>query len=912
MSNFRSYIIVLLTFISIALSGQSIEGVVLDSETGEPIANAELKLVNDGNSTLTLADGSFQLQINQEGRYSFSIVKEGYEKYFSNFSLKKETLNLGSIKLYQLEDLNEKDVSYLSETDVNQSDETSEVLSLLTASQDEFSRTAAFDFGVARFKVRGYHPNFNEIYMNGMPMNDLDDGYAAWSIWGGLNEVVRRRQSNHSLEPSFFAFGGLGGSNHVSTLASDQRKQIRASFSFTNRSYRQRAMLTYSTGMMKNGWAVSVSGSRRWSEEGYIEATFYDAYAGFISIDRKLNRNNLLNLTVLNSPNVRGRSSGAVQEIYDITGNNYHNSYWGLQDGKKRNSRKASSNQPLAVLRHLWTPGDQTTINTTIGYQGGSYATTRLDWYNAADPRPDYYRYLPSYKTNETEAAELYTLLQNNPEMMQVNWDKMYEVNQLSNETIYNVNGEAGNNLTGKMSQYILQEQHQDPLKLSFNSYIQTELNDFTSFNGGISYQNEKVKQFSVVDDLLGGEFYVNFDKYAERDFPNNPDVIQNDLNNPNNVVYEGDVFGYNYEINSSKAKAWAKTLFVLDKLDLYIAGDVSYTSFFRNGLYKNGKFPESSYGKSETVSFLDFGVKAGLTYKINGRNYLYANGLYMTRPPFARNVYISPRTRDHIVKNLTSEEILGGEIGYELKSPLLALKATAYYTEINNQTKVRSFFHDDEVSFVNYILTGIDEVHMGTELSAKYKISSTLDIKAVASIGDYFYNSRPVATISQDNNAEVLTDKLIYMKNFKINGTPQRAYSLALSYNSPKFWFVNLSFNYFDKIYLDFNPERRTVEAVDGIDKEANPVLWSSIIQQEQLPSDYIVNFFGGKSWKIKDYYLYLQLGVNNVLNNKKFITGGYEQFRFDYDNRDVNTYPSRYYYAYGMNYFLNLSFRI
>jgi hypothetical protein len=200
----------------------------------------------------------------------------------------------------------------------------------------------------------------------------------------------------------------------------------------------------------------------------------------------------------------------------------------------------------------------------------------------------------------------------------------------------------------------------------------------------------------------------------------------------------------------------------------------------------------------------------------------------------------------------------------------------------------------------------------MGTELAAKVKVTPTLSVKGVVALGDYFYSSRPEAIISQDNNAEVLSGRTIYMKNFKINGTPQRAYSLALSYNSPKYWFVNVSFNYFDEMYLDFNPERRTAEAVDGLDKEKYPDVWDDIIRQEQLPSDYMVNFFGGKSWKIDDYYLYLQLGVNNVLNNTDFKTGGYEQLRFDYDERDINAYPARYFYAYGATYFLNISFRM
>ena len=911
------YLYVLSTFLlllnSSYLSGQWISGKITDAQTGEPVPDAIISVRDLEGTVVSGSEGAFSIFGVPAGRWSYSVEASGFEKYFSNFQIASgDSLDLGNIRIYNLTPLHEKDISYLSETDISLSEEATEVVSLLTASQDEFNRTASFDFGVARFRTRGYHPNFAQVYLNGMPMNDLEDGYAAWSIWGGLNDVTRRQQSNNSLEPSFFSFGGLGGSTNISTLASDQYKQIRASFSLTNRTYRQRAMLTWSTGMLKSGWAFSFSGSRRWSDEGYIYATFYDAYSYFASIDKKVGNSHLFNLTFLNAPNQRGKNSGATQEIYDLLGTNYYNSYWGYQEGEKRNSRISRSYQPLATLRHVWTPNSRFTLNTSVGFQGGRYGNTRLDWYNAADPRPDYYRYLPSYKESENDAENLYQLLAANPEMLQIDWNRLYEVNLMSHETIRNVDGIEGNDVSGRMSQYVVEEQREDPLKLAFNTYFQSDISESFVLNGGLSYQYEQVTQFRKLDDLLGGEFYIDFDKYAERDFPDNLQALQNNLERPNRLIYEGDTFGYHFDLVTSEAKTWAKALFILDKIDFYLSGEAAFTSFYRNGHYKNGKFPESSFGKGSVQEFFTYGGKAGATYKLDGRNYIYVNGLYMTRAPYARAAYISPRTRHDVVEGLVPEKILSGEIAYELKAPRLGIRALGYYTRIDDQTEVRSFYHDDEASFVNYILTGIDQLHMGTELSVLYKLTPALSVKAVAAYGDYVYTSRPQATIAQDNNAEVLAGRTVYMKNFRIDGTPQKAYSLALSYNSPKYWFVNLSVNYFDDIYLDFNPERRTAEAVEGLDKEENPDLWYSIIEQEKLAPGYIVNFFGGKSWKIRDYYLYLQLGVNNVLNNTDFITGGYEQLRFDFDARDANTFPSRYFYAFGTNYFLNLSLRL
>ncbi|MBK7094268.1 MAG: hypothetical protein IPH57_04085 [Saprospiraceae bacterium] len=167
-------------------------------------------------------------------------------------------------------------------------DEGQRISSLLTASNDLFERTATFNFNVARFKIRGLGSEYGTMYLNGMPVEDLEDGYISWSTWGGLNDVMRVNNNSSSLEPPFFDFGALTGSNYIDLLASSQWKQTRVSFAESNRTYRHRAMVTHSSGMMENGWAYSLSASRRWAEEGYIEGTFYDSYSAFISVDKKL------------------------------------------------------------------------------------------------------------------------------------------------------------------------------------------------------------------------------------------------------------------------------------------------------------------------------------------------------------------------------------------------------------------------------------------------------------------------------------------------------------------------------------------------------------------------------------------------------------------------------------------------
>lgn len=188
------------------------------------------------------------------------------------------------------------------------------VSGVLSASRDPFINAAAFNLSSGGFEIRGYDAEAL-VYLNGVFVNNFETGQVFFGAWGGLNDVTRSRESTTDLMPSPYAFGGLGGATSIDTRASEQRKQVRLSYLFSNRAYAGRAMATWSTGMMKNGWAVSLSGSKRWAEEGYVPGTFYNAYSYFGSVDKKLNDRHLLNLTILGTPSKRGGASPSVQPL---------------------------------------------------------------------------------------------------------------------------------------------------------------------------------------------------------------------------------------------------------------------------------------------------------------------------------------------------------------------------------------------------------------------------------------------------------------------------------------------------------------------------------------------------------------------------------------------------------------------
>ncbi len=801
----------------------------------------------------------------------------------------------------------------LSELDVGADEMSQDVSGLLQSSSDIFVSKAGYTFGPARFRIRGYDSRNLEVFMDGVRVNDLESGRAYWGSWGGLNDAVRDKDIKTGIVSSEWGFGGLGGVTSINTRASAYRKQIKFSYAIANRSYRNRAMFHYATGETASGWSLVLSGSRRWAQEGYSEGTFYDAWSYFISAEKKINRRHAIGLTVFASPTKKGRNGMAIQEAYDLTGTNYYNPYWGYQNGEKRNARVSNYNQPMLTLTHYYNISEKTKAQGSVSYWSGRGGSTALNWVEADDPRPDYYKYFPSYANligDVEQEAWLTNKWQNDEKFRQVNWDHFYFANSKFLNTVNNVEGIEGNDVTGLRSKYIVEDRRNDKNHWMVNWHIHSAVSDNLSVSGGLNLNWFKVRRFKEINDLLGGQYWLDIDKYAAGEPFEFPIEAQNDLNHPNRLVGVGDIFGYDYFVNINKYSGFAQADFTYSKVDFYAGLNLSHTTFWRKGNMRNGRFPDNSYGDGDKHSFFNYGLKAGATYKINGRNYITVNGLYMTRAPYFRDSYVSARTRDIVVDGLKSETIYSGDVNYIVRSPIVKARLTLYYTKFQDQAWSRSFYHDVLQTFVNYLMTGVDKVNTGAELGAEVKLSPTFTLSAVASKNMFIYDSRPVATIVRDNDEKVIdTDRKIYLENYYVGGMPQTVASLGIKYSSPKYWFVQLSGNYMADAYLDPNPDRRTEEAISGF--VADDVRVDEVLYQQKLDPGMTLDIFGGKSWQINyKYYIGFTLSVNNILDNQDYTMFGYEQFRYNPEN--ISKFPPKYAYMYGRNYFLNVYFRM
>jgi len=900
-------ILFLFMFLTAAIVMQAqnanVSGTVFDAESGKVVTGAKVQI--DNFQTITNNEGYFELNNIPTGKSSITISSDGFVSSTSDAEISAPETKLGvfNIKPFILNNdgtgITEVTLSTL---DFDEENKGQNISGLLHSSSDAFTNTASYTLGAAYFRVRGYDSENALVYMSGIQVNDPETGRPAWSEWGGLNDAMRNKEVINGLNASRFSFGSVGGATNIITRASMQRKQTKLSYALSNKSYTNRVMFTYSTGLMENNWAFTVSGSRRWGSESYVQGVFYDAWAYFGSAEKKLNDNHSIALTAYGSPTRRGMQAASTQEAYDLLGTNYYNPNWGYQAGEVRNAKVKNFHEPMFVANHYWKINSKMKVTNSLSYSFGRNGTSGLNWYNAPDPRPDYYRYLPSYQLLDTliDPAVALAIANNWKEdanTSQINWDHLYDVNRLANAT-------------GSQANYVIEERRNDQSQLSFNSLLNWEKGEHMIISGGLEVSKYTGKHFKTIVDMLGGEYWMDIDQYAIQDFPTNPDAMQNDLNNPNRKILVGDKYGYNYNTYENSGMIWGQTEFSYNKVEFFGAANVGLTQFWREGLYKNGRDPENSFGNSEKKSFTNYGVKAGATYKINGHNYVVGNAAYITRAPFVKNAFVLPTIKNTIVPDLKSENILSGDISYIFKSQKVNLRLTAYQSIFKDGARIITYYHDDYKTFVNMTMTGIDKTMQGFELGADIKATSTITVTAVGALGNFRYTSRPTATISLENQARPDLTETIYQNNFYVSGTPQNAASIGIKYAHPKYWFFNANINYFDKMWLDFNPERRTENAITGMGY--GDTLISAITKQQQLDGGFTLDASIGKSIVYKKYYININFSMSNILNNQKLITNGYEQMRYDFVTNNLDKFKPKYFYMLGRTFYLTASIRI
>lgn len=838
------------------------------------------------------------------------------------------------------------------------------VMALLSSTDNDIFRSnVGYLFSPMRFKVRALDAKYNDVYVNGVQMNDAETGRFSYGMIGGLNDAVRNQEGIGAFDMNRFTFAPIGGASNINMRASNYATGSKASLSACNRNYVARAMFTHSTGLMPNGWAFTASASYRWAEEGVIEGTFYNSFGYFLSALKKIDDRHTLSLSTWGSPTERAQQSAATEEAFALAGSHYYNPYWGYQNGVKRNARVVTSYEPSAVATWDFTIDNKSKLTTTAFAKYSNYSTTALGWNgNAADPRPDYYKKLPSSAYNvwdlnhaitsdeESSFWDLYDTFHGSAAGRQIDWDRMYFANQQANA----VGGEA---------LYYVESRHNDQLAVNLSSTYNHTIDNLNRYNLGVNLSTTKGMHYKTMSDLLGATKYTDIDKFAARDNGFGSDLSQNDLRNPNRQIQEGDVFGYDYDIYVNKARAWGHYSFDNGPLRLVVSGQLNGTTIERDGHMQNGRAADRSYGSSGVAKFLGGGGKATFGWSPNAHHHFQFNAGYQKDAPLANNAFIANRTRSDFIHGLTLEGILSTEASYTLNAGGFQGRLTGYYLHFDHGVEQTAFYNDSQSHFTYLTMQDVEKTHYGVEAAAIYNVTSALSFTFIGSMGEALYTNDPTATLTYEdasayvpNPKDPVTGKeeqlRVIADGCRVGSTPLTALSLGVDYNVNG-WFLGANVNYYDRVYIGFSPYNRLTNIYqanhkcyisDGsFDEDGNPsfgvdeatllenggILYNTdgsiyktySVHQQQCKGGFMVDANIGRYIRMKGgRSLSINLTVNNLLNNTDMCTGGYEQSRDDlyYENGtagDARTYVfsknPKLYYANALNAFINVGFR-
>lgn len=819
-----------------------------------------------------------------------------------------------------LRQVKEDNASFVfTESQMGEDDDMTQNIIMVNSNNNVYSSNVGYLFSPMRFKFRGYNSKYNEIYFNGVNVNNAENGQFNYSTIGGMNNATRNVDYALPFEDNQFGMPGIGGSNNYDFRASDYAAGSRLTLSGCNRNYIVRGMLTHATGITSKGWAFMGTVGYRWGREGFAEGTFYNSLSYFLSAQKIFNDKHSLSLTTWGNPSERSQQGASTDEAYWLANDRYYNPYWGYQNGKKRNSRVVNNYEPSALLTWDYQINDKAKLTTSLIGRYVMYSSTKLNYNNTTNPAPDYWKNFPSYYFNVWDENDLdnrdeadlaawtnsYNYWTSSKANRQIQWDKLYFANKQLNQT-------------GEDAAYYIQAKHNDHLMINLGSTLNFDFDKETKLKAGLQIGTNKGMHYQTMEDLLGANVFHNINNYAVGTYPASDPRVQYDLNNPNGEVHEGDRFGYDYNLYVDNVKLWAQYTKDYGRTHSYLMGKIGGTQMWRKGNMRNGLAPENSYGKGKKAYFLDGGVKIGSSINLGYGNIISLGVGYEARAPQATTAFVAPEINNDFVNNLKCERIGSAELNYSLNASWVRASLSGYFTHVTQQNEWQNFYFDDENSFTYVSLNGVEKNYYGVELGLQFKVTSNFSINLIGSMSEakYAKNTNVRYMLSNEGTSK---EDICRNEGMRESGTPLTVGNIGLNYRVNG-WYFNLNGNYYDRIYLGYSPCLRyeeTLKTMGNIDNEGNYI----VPEQAKGKGGFMLDASIGKSFRVGKNNLNVNLMLTNILNNTKMVSGGYEQSRSSYtvdsngEQASVRTYkfqknPKKY-YAQGFNGMLNINYR-
>ncbi len=583
--------IVFMFLATIGMMAQNvITGVVVDDASGESLPGASVVVKGTTQGTITGVDGSFKLTV-ESTNLTITVSYVGYlakdiaingQTDLGKIKLKSDAVGLEEVNVIASVAVDRKTPVAVSKVDpvvIEEKLGTMEFPQILKSTPSVYATRQGGGYGDSRINLRGFDSRNIAVMINGVPVNDMENGWVYWSNWAGLADVTRSMQVQRGLGASRVALPSVGGTINVLTKTTDMKKGGSVYTSIGNDAYNKTA-LTLSTGKMENGLAVTGSFSHT-KGDGYVNGTQFEAWSYFFNASKRLNTKHMLSFTIFGAPQWHGQRSSALKlaDYYNSPEGIKYNADWGYKDGQVYYLRKNFYHKPQAILNHYWNLTDNTTLSTAYYASWGTGGGT--------GPYGNYSKF--DYRREG-----------------QIDFDRIVDENI--------ARGALG-------SDAIMRASRNDHRWYGVLSNLRHEMDNLT-VSTGLDVRYYKGEHFREVTDLLGGQYYVD----------------NGDKNEPNKIVKEGDKIAYHNDGLVFWTGTYGQVEYNVNKLSTFVAGTFSEV-FYKRVDYFNYAPDENS---TAWVPFIAYSGKGGANYNLTDNHNIFFNAGYIARQPDFRSVFLN------------------------------------------------------------------------------------------------------------------------------------------------------------------------------------------------------------------------------------------------------------------------------
>ncbi|MBT33224.1 MAG: TonB-dependent receptor [Thalassobius sp.] len=740
-----------------------------------PVVGANVVIEGTSSGTITDIDGNFSFKSKVEGSQNLVISFVGYQPTVldvnltggtfetGTITLESETLGLSEVEVIASVAIDRKTpiaVSSIGATFIEEKAGNQEFPELVKSTPGVYATKQGGGYGDSRITVRGFNDVNVAVLINGVPVNDMENGRVYWSNWAGLTDVTRSMQVQRGLGASKVAVPSIGGTINIVTKSTDAKKGGYIYTGIGNNNW-QKLGFSYSTGLTENNWAFTFQGARI-KGDGWADGLQFEGYNYFFNVSKILNEKHTISLTGFGAPQRHGQRQNyqSIETYQNAPQGTKYNADWGYLNGQIVNVEDNFYHKPQFSLNHYWTISRKSELSTAVyvstGTGGGGGTATEEDAVSGFEPT------FGSYRTGGAYSA--YDL------------DQLVALNQTSTD--------------GRALAY-LRASRNDHRWYGVLSTYKTELSDKLDFLAGLDLRRYKGIHFSEVTDLLGADYaYDNAD-----------------INNPGRMLKVGDKRDYYNDGIVLWEGGFLQAEYNDGPLAAFVTVSASNTSYKRIDYYNYlDSDPEQ---ETEFQNFFGYQIKGGVNYNLNEYHNVFANVGYFEKAPDFDAVF--QNYVNDINPDAVNQKILSYEVGYGFRSAQFSANVNVYRTSWKDRTFTDSFYGDnDDLYFAN--LLGVDALHQGIEVDFEHRPTHNIKLTGMVSLGDWkWQNNVSGVNVFDEQQNIVGTLSTLYITGLRVGDAAQTTAALGFEYSPVSSLKLGANYNYYGDNYADYDPINQT-----------------------------------------------------------------------------------------------------